>query len=157
MFTLAPWEKKRSTAPLVRGESPFGWMREEFPVLFNRLFAGWPMLEMPEWPTGWEVTTEETEKEFITRMELPGFEPSELKLEVMGNRLTVEAEHKELAKKAEEAEEKAERAYVHAKRVLTLPPEVELEKLEATYRNGILEVHVPFKPEATGRRVEVKT
>lgn len=39
----------------------------------------------------------------------------------------------------------------------TLPPEVELEKVEAVYRNGVLEVHLPRKPEAVGRRVEVKT
>jgi len=151
MFALTPWT--RSTAPLLRAESPFGLM-EEFPVLFNRLFTGWPVLEMPEWPNRWAMTTEEKENEVVVRMELPGFEPKELTVEVMNDRLTVEAEHKETAEKTEE---RTERAYAHARRVITLPPGTEPEKVEAVYRNGILEVHVPRKPEAVGRRIEVKT
>jgi len=41
--------------------------------------------------------------------------------------------------------------------MVTLPPELELEKVEAIYRNGVLEVHLPRKPEVVGRRIEVKT
>jgi HSP20 family protein len=68
--------------------------------------------------------------------------------------LTIEAEHKEPAKKAEE---KTEREYAHVKRVTTLPVGIEPEKAEALYRNGVLEVRIPRKPEAVGRRIEVKT
>jgi HSP20 family protein len=152
MFALKPWTK-RTPAPLPRAETPFGWMFEEFPTLFNRFFSSWPVMETPEWPYLWGLTTEEKEKEVVVRVELPGFEPEELKVELLGERLTVEAEHKEPAEKAEEAE----RASAHVKRVLTLPPGVELEKAEAAYRNGVLEVHLPRKPEVMGRRIEVKT
>jgi len=129
-------------------------MAEEFPTLFNRLFTAWPMMEVPEWPYTWGLTMEEKEKEVVVRVELPGFEPAEVKVELLGERLMVEAEHKE---PGEKAEKKAERAYAHVKREVTLPPEIEPEKVEAFYRNGVLEVHVPRKPEAVGRRIEVKT
>jgi len=152
MFALKPW--KRTTALLPRAETPFGWMPEEFSTLFNRLFSTWPIMETPEWTYPWGVTTEETEKEIVVRVELPGFTPEEVKVELMGEMLTVEAEHKE---PAEKKEEKTERRYAHVKRTVSLPPGVELEKVEATYRNGVLEVHVPRKPEAAGRRIEVKT
>ena len=142
--------------PLARGERPFGWLSGEFPTLFRRLFAGWPTLEVPEWPIGWRVTTEETEKELVVRMEMPGFEPSELKVEVTGDRLTVEAEHGGPAEEGEKAKEKFEREYAHVKGVMTLPPEIEREKVEAVLRNGMLEIHVPRKPEVVGRRIEVK-
>jgi len=156
MFALTPW-RRGSRAPLARAEFPFGWMREEFPALFNRLFTDWPILETPEWPIGWGMTTEETEKEIVLRIEMPGFEPAEVNVELTGDRLTVEAEHKEPAEKGEKAKETVERAYAHVKRVMTLPPAVEPEKAEAILRNGVLEVHLPRKPEAVGRRVEVKT
>jgi len=151
MFALTP--RRSSRAPLARGGFPFGWMSEEFPALFNRLFTEWPVLEMPEWPIGWGVTMEEMEKEFIVRFEMPGFEPAELNVELTGNRLTVEAEHKE---PAEKGKEKVERAYAHVKRVVTLPPEIEPEKVEAVLRNGVLEVRMPRKAEAAGRHIEVK-
>jgi len=149
MFALT---RRSSTAPLARSEFPFGWMSEEFPVLFNRLFAGWPLPETSEWPIGWGVAMEEAEKEMIIRFEMPGFEPAELNVEVIGNRLTVEAEHKEPAEKGA----KVEQAYAHVKRVMMLPTKIEGEKAEALLRNGVLEVRIPRKPEAVGRRIEVK-
>lgn len=155
MFALKPMTK-RTMVPLP-SETAFRWLPEEFETLFNRFFAPFPVVELPEWPERWGLTTEEKEKEIVVRAELPGFTPEELKVEVTGERLMVEAEHKEPAEKKEEKAEKTERAYVHVKRELTLPPGVEPEKAEATYRNGVLEVHVPRKAEAVGRRLEVKT
>jgi HSP20 family protein len=157
MFALKPWTKRRSSL-FPRVETPaFGWMPEEFGKLFNRFFARWPMeefFEEEEYP--WGLTMEE--KEVLVRVELPGFEPAEVKVEMLGERLTVEAEHKEPAEKPEkkEKEEVAERAYAHVKRVVALPSGLEPEKAEAAYRNGVLEVRVPRKPEAMGRRIEVK-
>jgi len=153
MFALKP-RMRREPALLPRMEAPFGWMLEEFPALFNRFFTGWPVMETPEWPYGWGLTTEEKEKEVVVRVELPGFEPGEVKVELLGERLTVEAEHKEAPEKGEE---KTERAYAHVKRMATLPAGVEAEKAEATYRNGVVEIRLPRKPEEVGRRIEVKT
>jgi HSP20 family protein len=136
-----------------RPENPFGLL-PEFNTWFNRFLPVWPLEETAEWPYGWGLTTEELEREFLVRVEMPGFTPEEIKLEVLPDRLTVEAEHKE---KEEKGKEKVERAYAHVRRVMTLPPDVETEKAEALYRNGILEVHFPRKPEAVGRRLEVKT
>jgi HSP20 family molecular chaperone IbpA len=153
MFALMPW-RKRMPALLPRAETPFGWMPEEFTPLFHRFFRWLPVPETSEWPYPWGVTTEEKEKEVVIRIEMPGFEPAEVKVEVRGEHLTVEAEHKE---PTEKTEEKVERVHAHVKRMLTLPPGVEPEKAEALYRNGVLEVHVPRKPETVGRRIEVKT
>jgi len=157
MFALTPWVK-RMMAPLPRTEMPLTWMPEEFETLFNRFFTNLPVPETAEWPFRWGLTMEEKEKEFLVKVELPGFAPEEVTVELLGERLTVEAEHKEPEVKAEEkGKEKVERAYAHVKRVVTLPAGVEAEKVEATYRNGVLEIHVPRKPEEVGRRIEVKT
>jgi len=153
MFALMPW-RKRETVLLPRTETPFGWLPEEYEKLLTRFLPTWPVMETPEYP--WGMTIDEKEKEVVVRVELPGFAPEELKVEVVGELLTVEAEHKEPVEK-EKKEEKAERVYAHVKREFTLPPEVELEKVEAIYRNAVLEVHLPRKPEVVGRRIEVKT
>jgi len=156
MFALMPW-RKRTMAPLPRAETPFRWFPEEVENLFHRFWPAFPVMETPEWPYRWGLTLEEKEKEVLVRVELPGFAPEEIKVELTGERLLVEAEHKEPAEKETEKAEKPAGAYAHVKRELTLPPEVEVEKAEAIYRNGVLEVHLPRKPEAAGRRLEVKT
>jgi len=154
MFALTPL--MRGTALLPRTE-PFRMLTEPFNRMFDRIFSEWPLITLPleemiETPTRF-LTMEENEKEFVVRTELPGFTPEELTVELRGDVLRVEAEHKV---PAETTGKRAERAYVHVRRMITLPPEAELDKMEALYRNGLLEVHVPRKPEEVGRRIPVK-
>jgi len=151
MFGLMP----RKTMAPSRVERLFGWV-PEFENLTRWAF-GEPVEETPEWPYRYALTTEEKEKEVLIRAEMPGFEPAEVKVEATGGRLTIEAEHKEEVEKKEGKETKTEtKMYAHVKRIMTLPAGVEPEKTEATYRNGVLELHVPRKPGAEGRRIEVK-
>jgi HSP20 family protein len=115
------------------------------------------LFEFPWFRTTWELEpwgfeTEEREKEVVLRAEMPGFEPGEIEATFRGNELTVRAEHAEPA----EGEAK-ERRHARVERTVTLPPGVEPEKAEARYRSGVLEVHLPRTPEATPRRIEVKT
>jgi len=148
MFALKPRTSRAALLPETR--TPFAWM----PEVINRFFK-WPTLDAWDWAhPWWSLTMEEKEKEVIVKAELPGFEPEEVKVELTGELLTVEAEHKEPPK--EKGEEKGEREHVHVKREITLPPTVEVEKAEATYRQGVLEVRIPRKPEVVPRRIEVK-
>ena len=39
---------------------------------------------------------------------------------------------------------------------MTLPPGTEADKIEARYKNGLLEVHVPRSEQAKGKRIPVK-
>jgi HSP20 family protein len=92
---------------------------------------------------------EEREKEFVVRAEVPGFEANELVVNLTGNMLTIRAEHKVAREGKEEVERRFERTF-------TVPTGVIPEKIEALYRNGVLEVHLPRSPEPEGRRIEVK-
>jgi len=157
MFALMPWTRRNALLP--RGEGPLARIPEEFASLIDRFMNNWPVLDLPEiaeWPNRWGLTTEENDTEFILRFELPGFEPAEVNVELIGDRLTVAAEHAPPAAKNEEkTEERTERARV--RRMVTLPPGIEMDKAEASFRNGVLEIHVPREPKAVGRKIEVKT
>jgi HSP20 family protein len=158
--------RKRAERPLARLETPFHLLREEWLPLVERFFGAWPITPMEPWewlrPSGLAMT--EAEKGFVVRAELPGFEPAEVEVVLHGDVLTVEAKHGEEipAAEAKEAEAKKgepgpEYGYAHVRRSITLPAGVETEKIEAVYRNGVLEVRMPKAPEAVGRRIEVKT
>jgi HSP20 family protein len=146
MFALMPWTRTE-LLPRTKRLIP------EFETLLNR-FLTWPMLEMPEWTVPRGLTTEERVKEFVVRVELPGFAPEEVRVEMLENRLTVEAEH---PVPTEGAEARPEGEHWHVRRIVTLPPGIDPERIEAVYRNGVLEVRLPRTPEATARRIEVKT
>ena len=155
MFNLMPRRReRRAEGALARGEySPFDLLRREFASLFDRAFAGWPVpFEMSwEMTEPWGVEMEEGEKEVVVRAEMPGFEASELEVTLRNNLLTLRAEHRGPA-----AEGAAERRQARLERTVLLPPGIDPEKVEARYRNGVVEVHVPRTPQAQPRRIEVK-
>jgi HSP20 family protein len=130
--------------------NPFEWFHQEFAPLFERAFPVFPF--EARWEPHWGFETEERENEYVVRAEVPGFEASELEVTIAGNVLTLRAEHRR-----PEKEPAVERPNARLERVLTLPPGLNLEAVEARYHNGILEVHFPRTPEIRPRRIEVKT
>jgi len=90
MLALRPWTRREL---LPRAETLFGWMPEDFENVFTRFFSS-PMMERPERPYPWGMTTEDRENEMLVRVELPGFAPEEVRVELLGDLLTIEAEHK---------------------------------------------------------------
>jgi HSP20 family protein len=107
----------------------------------------------------WNLEVEETEKEFVVKMEVPGFELPDFHLDLRGNKLLVKAEHtveaKEPAEKPEPAKKPLAKEVRSYERLLTLPEGIDLEKVEATYRNGVLTIVLPRKEETMGRRIPV--
>ena len=145
---------ERAERGLRRESNPLSLLREEVDSLFDRFFKGWMVpedvfREMPAWE--WE----ETEKEFVGRVPVPGFEPAEIDVRLHDNVMTIKAEHREEKGKAKEGP--VESHYGRLERTVTLPEGTNPEKLEAHYRNGMLEIHVPRVPEAAPRKIEVKS
>jgi len=148
MFALMPWTRRMNELVPMTERIPEG-----FENLFNR-FLGMPLMEVSERLFPWGLTTEEREKEFVVRVELPGFAPEEVRVELLDERLNVEAEH---PVPAEGAAEIPEREHRHVRRMVTVPAGIDPARVEATLRNGVLEVHLTRIPEAAARRIEVKT
>jgi HSP20 family protein len=134
-----------------RGD-PLFLLRRELDDLFERVFG--PIAgqegDNPHW--GLEVTP--TDKEFVVRVEAPGFEAGDFEVDVTGDTLHIRAERKSTEEKKEEG---SFTRTARLERWVNLPSGVDTEKVDATYRNGVLEIHLPRSPEAMGRKVEVKS
>jgi HSP20 family protein len=68
--------------------------------------------------------------------------------------LTIRAEQKKESDEKKEGYSVSER---RLQRSLTLPAGTNPDRVEARYRNGVLELHLPKTEESRGRRIEVKT
>jgi HSP20 family protein len=148
--------RKTGNRELARPAYAMGRYNNDFEAMFNRLFAGWPIpfegFAYPE--PKWAFNVEELDKEFVIRAEAPGFEGSEFEVLFTNNVLTLKAEHKVETEGKIEGTFHCERYF---ERDVTLPAGIKPEKIEATYKNGVLEVHVPKSEETKPRRVIVKT
>lgn len=158
MFSLIPSRKGERTTEPRAGAYPLARMREEFASLFNRFFGTMPLAgEGWDIEHGWALDVDDAGKEVVVRAEAPGFEAKDFEVEISGNVLHMSAEKKEEKKKGEKDKgEYTERRYARFERMVTLPEHIVRNKVDASYRNGVLEVHVPKTAEAQGKRIEVK-
>lgn len=153
MFSIVPWKRNRSGGSLGHAD-PFQTVSNEFQHLFDRFFGGLPALtEGWDIPRTWGLDLQEKDNAVLVRAELPGFDAKELDVQLTENVLTIEAKHGEECKDEGNCGHK----FNHVRRQVTLPSGLDFEKLEATFKNGVLEIHVPRMPEAQGRKIEIKS
>jgi len=78
-------------------------------------------------------------------LELPGFEQSEIDLKVDGDHLMVEGERRMDAEGNRGQFHRVERAYGKFSRRFPLPSRFDRDRIEATYRNGVLRISLPAR------------
>lgn len=98
----------------------------------------------------------ETDKEYVIHMETPGLKKEKVKINVVENILSIEAENEE--EKSEEAEQYISKEIRRSsfKRSFTLPENVKDEQINAKMDNGILEVTIPKAEEKKPKELEIK-
>lgn len=98
---------------------------------------------------GTHIDLKEHEGEFVLVADLPGFEKEEIDISFSDDLLTIAAKHEVTGDDFARARELSER--------VTLPKSVEKDGIEATYRNGVLEVRLPIVEEEAdeGDRIEI--
>ncbi|RUM30355.1 MAG: Hsp20/alpha crystallin family protein [Aquifex sp.] len=85
----------------------------------------------------------ETDKDVVIKMDLPGVKKEDIEITVKENAVHVKAERKEEKEEKTENVIRAERFYGVIERVIPLPVEVNPEKAEAKYEDGVLEIRIP--------------
>lgn len=121
------------------------FFNEMFPATFTQGFVG-PRIDVYE-----------TEDEVIASCEVPGLESKDdIKIDVNENMLTISGRINRANEIREELIHRRERYMGAFQRSVALPSKVQAEGIRATYRNGILEVHMPKAKTDAKRRIEVE-
>ncbi|PTE19995.1 Hsp20/alpha crystallin family protein [Cereibacter changlensis JA139] len=165
MKDLIPWARKDDAARQHHdhdGENPIAALQREMNQMlegfWNRFGKSTGDPDWPSDPSGPKSDVVQTDNAVEVSIKLPGMTLDDIEVTVSGGMLTVKGE-----KKVERQEEKkgyylSERSYGAIWRTIPLPPGVDGEKAEASYRNGLLTVRLPQTPEAQARvnHIEVK-
>ncbi len=108
-----------------------------------------------EWVPAVDIT--DTADKVMVKVEIPGMEAKDIEISLSGDILTIKGE-----KKAEK-EEKGENFYLVERssgsfsRSLRLPNMVEGDKIEASYKHGVLTLTCPKKEEVKPKQITIKT
>lgn len=135
--------------------------RRDFDSIFNRLLVGRPgVRERFRSSTSTppiQAWVDTDQKMYHLRVALPGVDPDKVQISAQGNMLTISGEQ-EQTKEEEEADYlQREFSFERFERSVTLPEGVEVGKLNAEYKNGIVEITAPLSETALPRRIEIKS
>jgi HSP20 family protein len=92
----------------------------------------------------------------VMRFDLPGVDPKDIDVSVVGNTLTVKASRQRDMGEEKNGLKHRETSYGRFERSMTLPEGVKTEEIKANYRNGVLELTMPVAPEVAGRKITVE-
>jgi HSP20 family protein len=104
-----------------------------------------------------ETFVDKEAKKYVCRVALPGVEPRDVHIQAQGNVLTIRGERKLMHSTKEVELLEGEVVYGSFERTFTLPEGVVVDKLNAEYVNGVLEITAPVAAAALPRRIEIRT
>ncbi|MCC8954172.1 Hsp20/alpha crystallin family protein [Bradyrhizobium sp. Pear77] len=122
-----------------------------------RSFGGTGLSPLMEGQFGWpKIELSETDQALTITAELPGMTEKDVQIEIAGGVLPIRGEKK--AERSDEGRYFTERAYGAFERRIPLE-DVEEDKAEASFKNGILTVSLPKSenPRAGVKRIAINT
>ena len=137
---------------------------ERMPSVFDDFFKPWNewfdnegllnrTLKVPA------VNITEHKDEYKVSLAAPGLKKEDFKIDVDGNMLTISSEKEENKEEKEKTFTRKEYNYSSFSRSFTLPEEINKEKIDARYEDGVLNISLPRKEEAkkvTAKQIAVK-
>ena len=156
---LTPWTGGRGLTPF--GRDPFTSFRREVDRLFDDFFA--PTAETRSFGGNGgtlvpSVDVRETDQAYKVTAELPGLEQKDVELNLRDNALILSGEKRQETTDNEGGRSYTERTFGRFERVVPLGDEIDADHVEATFKNGVLNVTLPKNPKARdkARRIEIK-
>jgi HSP20 family protein len=147
IMTLVPYIKQNRNS--------LSTLHNEMDDLFDSFFRGLdkPFAGYKTWPA---IDVAEDENAIHVRAEVPGCNAEDIDISVYGNTLTISGEKKIKEEKKEKGYYHVESSYGTFRREITLPTDVDSEKVDATCKDGILSITMPKAARAKAVKVKVK-
>ena len=104
--------------------------------------------------TAWmpPVDIEELDHQFTVQVELPGVVKDDVKIVMQDNILTIRGEKKYEHEENERGQHRIERSYGAFERSIMLPAEIDEAQAKAEYKNGVLRLTLPKRPDSQSQR-----
>jgi len=140
---LIPWRESESLSTL----------QHRMNRLFEDFFTA-PDTEPAPWLPAIDVA--ETEKEIVVKAEMPGLDPRDLEISVVGDALQIRGEKRQESERKGESWHRVERRYGTFSRTVPLPCAVDVERAVAEAHHGVLTVKLAKSAEHQPRKIDIR-
>lgn len=127
----------------------------------NQLFSGSPgEIEQPEpmdeteWTPSMDIL--ENKDDIIVKVDIPGMNPYEIELSISGSILQIRGDRKREVEREDENYYTIERGYGKFNRHLVLPTLIKVDRIKASYKDGVLTIKLPKLEKEAAGKVKVK-
>lgn len=131
-------------------------MQREIGRVFDGLFPEYDAENavIAQWAP--RVDVSESKDAYLIKAELPGVSRNDVKITLHDNVLTIKGEKKEEKEEKDVNVHRVERSYGVFERAFSLPLTVKSEKIDASFKDGVLSIILPKAEEAKPKEIEVK-
>jgi HSP20 family protein len=133
---------------------------EDMNTRLNRFFSQAPVrgtdgdgVFFGDWTPAMDV--EETDKEYLLKADLPAVKKDDVRVDIEDGVLTLEGERKQETEEKNRKVHRVERSYGKFVRRMTVPSDVDEQKVAADFKDGVLNVHLPKSATAKPRAIKV--
>lgn len=148
---------KNQTSNNRRALDPFTAMFYEMDRLFNDLNRAEPSSPISQQQYQWSPACDISEQDgaYLIEVDLPGIREQDISVEVKGKHLAISANRHRENREVHDGGFRSERVFGSFQRTFALPEDIEAEKIEAQYKNGVLSIALPKRPHTLPRKIEL--
>jgi HSP20 family protein len=153
-MAIVPWRKREDVwQPFREVES----LQSEMNKLFDLSLGRWPLRSMGLMEGAWSPSVDvfDSKDNVLVKVDIPGMKKEDMEISVDGDTLTIKGEKKEETESKDKGYVKTERFFGSFNRALSLPAEIEENKVKASYKDGVLEIILPKKEEQKPKQIKV--
>jgi HSP20 family protein len=152
-MTLVKWNPGTTFGSI----GAFDTLQDEINRLFDLSFEKKPVVSGIYSGTDYPVVDVfDNDNEIVVRADIPGVEKDKIEISVTEDALTIKGCKEGSKEDKEKNYYRSERSYGCFQRAIGLPSEVEHDKINATYTDGVLEVKLPKAEKAKPKQISVK-
>ncbi|MBP6323134.1 Hsp20/alpha crystallin family protein [Aliarcobacter butzleri] len=100
-----------------------------------------------------------SDNEYTVKLEIPGVEAKDMQIEIDGDTMIIKGEKRQENEEKNKDFYRIERSYGSFQRVLNLPGDADVDKIESTHKDGVLTINIPKKvlPKSDTKKIEIKS
>jgi HSP20 family protein len=157
-MSIVPLRRSEERALARRGVDPFAYLQSQINRVFDEFFGErWLETGREAGAVGFspQVDVTETDKEIKVCAEIPGVDPKDIDVSVEDGTLIIKGEKEHEREEDENGQYRMERSYGAFERSIALPAEVDESKSKAEFKQGVLKLVLPKRPETALRRKKI--
>ena len=98
----------------------------------------------------------ETKNDIVVKVELPGVDPKDIDISLSDGMLTIKGERKQEREEKETDYHLIERTYCSFTQLVPIGKEVKGDKIDASFKDGVLKITLPKSEEAKKKEIKIK-